>query len=89
MLRNFVSQLRLQAQTGGWTVDMLDEIAAGGDLAPLMNMLLRGGARQVGQRHGLAAAEEFRVVRFGGLEGFLQRHGRPLPAGTHGEKSGR
>jgi LmbE family N-acetylglucosaminyl deacetylase len=89
MLRNFVSQLRLQAQTGGWTVDMLDEIAAGGDLAPLMNMLLRGGARQVGQRHGLAAAEEFRVVRFGGLEGFLQRHGRPLSAGTHGEKSGR
>jgi LmbE family N-acetylglucosaminyl deacetylase len=75
MLRNFANQLRLQAGTGGWQVAMFDEIAAGGDLAPLMDMLLRGGARQVGKAHGLEAAEEFRVVRFGGLEGLLERFG--------------
>ena len=78
MLRNFTNQLRLQARTGGWQVAMLDEIAAGGDLAPLMGLLLRGGARQVGQAHGLEAAEEFRVVRFGGLEGLLSRYGTRL-----------
>ena len=78
MLRNFTNQLRLQARTGGWQVAMLDEIAAGGDLAPLMGLLLRGGARQVGQARGLQAAEEFRVVRFGGLEGLLSRYGTRL-----------
>jgi hypothetical protein len=41
-------------------------------------MLIRGGAREVGQRHDLDAAEEFRVVRFGGLEGLLGRLGRRL-----------
>ena len=78
MLRNYVNQLRLQARTGGWTLPMLDDIADGGDLAPLVEMLVRGGASQVGQRHGLALAEEFRVVRFGGMETLLGRHGRRL-----------
>lgn len=78
MLRNFTNQLRLQARTGGWQVAMLDEIAAGGDLAPLMGLLLRSSARQVGQARGLEAAEEFRVVRFGGLEGLLSRYGTRL-----------
>ena len=78
MLRNFVNQVRMQARTGGWALDRLDGIAGGGDLRPFMDELIRGGARQVGQRHGLAAAEEFRVVRFGGLEGLLKRHGRRL-----------
>jgi LmbE family N-acetylglucosaminyl deacetylase len=78
MLANYVNQLRLQARTGGWRLPSLDEIAAGGDLRPFMEMLLRGGARQVGQRHGLEAAEAFRVVRFGGLEGLLERFGEHL-----------
>lgn len=78
MLRNYVHQLRLQAKTGGWRVEMLDEIAAGGDLRTFIEMLLRGGARAVGQRHGLEAAEEFRVVRYGGLEGLLERYGKRL-----------
>lgn len=30
--------------------------------------MIVAGARATGARHGLAAAEEFRVVRFGGLE---------------------
>ncbi len=76
MLRNYANQLRLQASTGGWNLGMLDEIARGGDLRPLMEMLIRGAAREAGQRNGLEAAEEFRVVRFGGLEGLLARRGR-------------
>lgn len=75
MLRNVVNQLRLQADSGGWRLPMLDAIAGGGDLRPFVELLLRGGAGQVGQRHGLDAAEEFRVVRFGGLEGLLARSG--------------
>ncbi len=81
MMGNYVNQLRLQARTGGWSLPMLDAIAAGGDLNDFMAMLVRGGARQVGERHGLGPAEEFRVVRFGGLEGLLERHGRRLEAG--------
>ena len=76
MLRNFVNQLRMQAATGGWDIEMLDQIADGGDLAPFINMLLRGGAKAVGRKHGLEAAEEFRVVRFGGLESLLERFGK-------------
>ncbi len=57
---------------------MLDDIAAGADLDGFMAMLVRGGARQVGERYGLTAAEEFRVVRFGGLEALLTQYGRRL-----------
>jgi LmbE family N-acetylglucosaminyl deacetylase len=67
MLRHFVNQLRLQARTGGHEIAELER-AQKGDLRPFMEPLIRGGARATGQRHGLAAAEEFRVVRFGGLE---------------------
>ena len=81
MMGNYVNQLRLQARTGGWSVPMLDEIAAGGDLGDFVAMIIRGGAQQVGERHGLGPAEEFRVVRFGGLEGLLERYGRRLGAG--------
>ena len=83
MLRNFVNQLRMQAATGGWDIEMLDDIAGGGDLAPFMDMLLRGGAKAVGRRHDLNAAEEFRVVRFGGLESLLERFGRRRTRGPN------
>jgi hypothetical protein len=78
MLRNYVNQVRMQAKTGGWSLPILDEAACGGELRPFVEMLIRGGAHEVGQRHDLDAAEEFRVVRFGGLEGFLGRYGRRL-----------
>ena len=76
MLRNFVNQLRMQAATGGWDIEMLDHIAQGGELEPFIDMFLRGAAKAVGRKYGLEAAEEFRVVRFGGLESLLQRFGR-------------
>ena len=67
MLRNLVHQLRLQAATGGHQITELDD-AMTGDLRPLLNRLIRAGAVETGARHGLDHAEEFRVVRFGGLE---------------------
>ena len=75
MLRNYANQLRLQARTGGWSVPMLEEIKSGVDLRPFVEMFVRGSSRQIGLRHGLVAAEEFRVVRFGGLEEFLGLYG--------------
>jgi LmbE family N-acetylglucosaminyl deacetylase len=78
MLRNFVNQLRLQARTGGWRIPPLDEIADGADLQPFLDPLLRAAAAQTGQPYGLAAAEVFRVVRFGGLQGLLDRFGERL-----------
>jgi LmbE family N-acetylglucosaminyl deacetylase len=76
MLRNLVNQIRMQADTGGWDIPMLDEIAAGGPLRPFVEMMLRSVAERVGRTHGLGAAEEFRVVRFNGMTGFLDKFGR-------------
>lgn len=70
MLRHLIHQLRMQARTGGHKIDELEQ-AQDGDLRPLFTKLLTGGARATGKRHGLSMAEEFRVVRFGGLERFF------------------
>jgi LmbE family N-acetylglucosaminyl deacetylase len=78
MLRNIANQLRMQARTGGWEIPLLDGIVAGGDLRPFADMLVRRRSAVVGARHGLAAAEEFRVVRFGGWQELLERHGRAI-----------
>jgi len=78
MLTNWANQLRLQARTGGWSLPVVDEVLATGDVRPLAEQLVRAGAARTGARHGLAAAEEFRVVRFGGMEALLEQHGRRL-----------
>ncbi len=70
MLRHLVHQLRLQAATGGKQIDAL-EAAAHGDLRELVTRMVTAGARATGKGHGLAFAEEFRVVRFGGMERFF------------------
>lgn len=77
-LRNFVNQLRLQASTGGWRVPALDAIQAeeGTEtLRAVMQTFLAASSEKVGRPHGLAAAEEFRVVRFGGMEALLDMMG--------------
>jgi LmbE family N-acetylglucosaminyl deacetylase len=75
-MRNFVHQLRLQADTGGWDVPLLDAAMADDDrLRELVEMVVRAGSSAVGARHGLGAAEEFRVVRFGGMGALLERLG--------------
>lgn len=78
-MHNFVNQLRIQAATGGWTVPLLDQAFDSGELADVIEMLVRGAARNSGERHGLEAAEEFRVVRFGGLAPLLERFGVRVP----------
>ncbi len=80
-LRNLVHQLRLQARTGGWRLPALDD-AQDGDIAPLVGELLRQRAAGTGARHGLGAAEEFRVVRFSGLADLLPLIGERLDDAT-------
>lgn len=75
-MRNYVNQLRLQARTGGWDLPGLDDIAAGADLRPFLEHSVTERARRIGAKHGLTAAEEFRVVRFGGQQGLLEKYGR-------------
>jgi LmbE family N-acetylglucosaminyl deacetylase len=75
MMGNFISQLQMQAHTGGWRIDAVDQALAAGDLDPLLAQLVRAGSAQVGARHELDAAEEFRVVRFGGMQALLDAFG--------------
>ena len=70
MVRHIIHQLRMQAATGGYEVPALDA-AAEGDYAPLVEMMIRSEAADAGERHGLDAAEEYRMVRFGGMEELL------------------
>lgn len=78
MLTNMANQLRLQAETAGLRVP-LAERALAGDLRPLFEDLIRRSARATGARHGLGAAEEFRVVRLGGLSDWLIENSAPKP----------
>ena len=77
MLRNLVNQLKLQARTGGWRIPLLDDLRSG-DLSVLIDPMLRQQAQALGTRHGIAMAEEFRVVRFGGLSELLEVFGERL-----------
>lgn len=70
MMRNLVHQLRLQARTAGHRIPVLDD-AQHGPLRPVLEPLIRQGAATTGSPHDLAYAEQFRVVRFGGLEELL------------------
>lgn len=78
MMLNYFNQLRLQARTGGWRIDAVEEALASGDPAPLMRQLVRAGSERVGAEHGVSAAELFRVVRLNGLTTLLDRIGTRL-----------
>jgi LmbE family N-acetylglucosaminyl deacetylase len=75
MMLNFFNQLRLQADTGGWEIPAIDEAFAAGRVDELLPRLVRWGAERLGATHGVGAAEEFRVVTFGGMEGLLDSLG--------------
>ncbi|MBU6215889.1 MAG: PIG-L family deacetylase [Acidobacteria bacterium] len=80
-LRNLVQQWRLQARTGGWRIPLLDGVAEAGpddDLTDLVDPLLRSRAASTGAPHGLDAAEEFRVVTFGGMTELLEVFGERI-----------
>jgi len=73
---NYMHQLLLQGRTAGWNVPLL-EAARAGDLRPVLEPLVIEGAHRVGERHGLTMAEQFRVVRLGGLADWFAEHGAP------------
>jgi len=73
MLTNIAHQLQLQAKAGGWRLPIVDEALQSGDLRPVVEVLVRGRSR--GQGAGALFVEEFRVVRFGGLQRLLDEHG--------------
>jgi LmbE family N-acetylglucosaminyl deacetylase len=75
MMLNFFNQLRLQARTGGWDIPMINDALYSGSIDDVLPRLLRAATERVGAAHGLAAAEEFRVVRFGGLTELLEAVG--------------
>jgi len=78
MMLNFFNQLRMQAETGGWRLPLVEAALAAGDVTDLLPQLLRAGSEGVGARYGMAAAEEFRVVTFGGMQGLLDALGERI-----------
>ncbi len=78
MMRNYFNQLRLQAQTGGWRLPAIDDALTSGDVEATLAMLLRAGSEGVGATYGVGAAEEFRVVTFGGMQKLLDRFGERI-----------
>lgn len=78
MMKNTINQTRLQLQTWGRRVPMIDDAVTTGSIRPLLDMAIRSAAAAVGQKHGLAYAEEYRVERFGGMERFFQEASVPL-----------
>lgn len=75
-LRNIVHQLRLQARTAGYRLQSLED-AQRGDFSQLVENFIGVPARAKGERYGVTAVEEFRVVRFDLLQ-TLKAHGEPL-----------
>ena len=78
MLTHIAHQMVLQAGTGGWQVELAERAQSGDPdaLAALFSSLLRHAAKTRGERYGLAAADEFRVLRYAGLGDWLAHHGR-------------
>jgi LmbE family N-acetylglucosaminyl deacetylase len=79
MMRNTLNQYRLQAQTWGRYVPLLDEAITTGNLRPMLSLWVKTRTRQSGQQFGMEYAEVYRVDRFGGMEEFFQRESLPLP----------
>lgn len=71
MMLNFFNQLRLQAHTGGWRIPTVDDALDTGHVVEVLSLMLRTGGERLGETYGIGAAEEFRVVTFGGLHGLL------------------
>ena len=71
MMQNFFNQLRMQADTGGWRIPAVEEALAAGDVSAVLSSMLRKGSEGLGVEYGVGAAEEFRVVTFGGMQRLL------------------
>jgi LmbE family N-acetylglucosaminyl deacetylase len=69
MMGHMVHQLRLMARTDDRTLSDVDALIA--DPTLLVRAAVEASATRVGEPYGLAAAEEFRVVRFAGMEALV------------------
>jgi LmbE family N-acetylglucosaminyl deacetylase len=78
MMRNFFNQLRLQADTGGWRIPAVDDALAADDVSVVLTSMLRAGSERVGEKYGVGAGEEFRVVTFGGMQRLLDSLGERI-----------
>ena len=79
MWRNTLNQSKLQLETWGRYVPLLNQSIESGDMKPMTDKYLRGQARRWGEQYGLEYAEVYRVERFGGSEAFFQSESLPLP----------
>lgn len=80
MMRNLINQVRLQAETYGRRVPLLDD-AFSGDLRPMIEQWLRTKGEVQARAAGLPdgrLAESFRLARFGGFEDLIREHGVPI-----------
>jgi len=86
MLTNMIQTYRLQLRTWGRRMAWLDESAMG-DPHELVATFLQAQAKAIGEKHGLpqgSLAEEYRLVRFGGLEELFQGMSEPIPGADPG-----
>lgn len=87
-VKNMVNQYRLQLETWGRRSPMLDGMMDG-DPREAVELVLCGACQAIAQKHGLPegrCAEEYRLVRFGGLEAFFQEISEPIPGQRQGPK---
>jgi LmbE family N-acetylglucosaminyl deacetylase len=83
MMRNTFNQLKLQAQTWGRRLPLLDDAIKSGNLRPMMSVWLKQRAGRLGAQYGMPFAEAYRVDRFGGAEGLFQQESVPLLGMEH------
>lgn len=88
MVRNILNQFRLQLQTWGYKVSVIED-AFHGEYKPLLEQVLYLQCAQVAEAHGLSEGrlgECFRIDRFGDMETFFQQVAEPIPGKTQGPK---
>ena len=88
MMRNTLNQVRLQVQTFGRRMPLLD-MSMDGDLRPLLALVMQEQANAVAKAFNLGEGrmgEVFRLDRFGDLEGFVQAMREPVPGAEEAPK---
>jgi LmbE family N-acetylglucosaminyl deacetylase len=73
-----VAELQMQLAASGLDIPPLRDIDPK-DYRPVIETMMRTWAAEVGQRHDMAFAEEFRRLRFGGIERWTRELGIELP----------
>jgi LmbE family N-acetylglucosaminyl deacetylase len=72
MMLNYANQLVMQARTAGKKAPLAEDALRSGDPSRMIDLFIRRGSQGTGARYALEAAEEFRIIRFGGLSALLE-----------------